>query len=250
MTPEGTEQAAAYYGSFVDTVVQVSDPAAAEAAKLLENIFRHLNIAVVNELAVLFQEPGLDVWEVIDTAASKPFGLMPFYSGPGVGEHCIPVDATYLSWRVRQLGGAGKFIELTQDVNSQMPLHVVSRLAEPLNDEAKPVKGSRIPVLGVAYKREIADLRESSALPILERLAAKGADLRYSDPFVPSLEVEGLGTLKSVDLDAAELRGADLVLLVTDHSEVGYDLVVEHVQVVFDTRSRHPRDAGRHVHPL
>jgi UDP-N-acetyl-D-glucosamine dehydrogenase len=248
-TPEATRRAAAFYGSFVDTVVQVSGPATAEAAKLLENTFRHLNIALVNELAVLFQELGLDVWEVIDAAASKPFGFMPFYPGPGVGGHCIPVDPMYLSWRVRQLGGAAKFIELAQDVNQSMPLHVVARIQELLNDAMKPVKGSMILILGVAYKRDIADMRESPALPLMERLVAKGADVRYHDPYVPTYHLAGAGELKSVDLDAATLAAADCVVLVTDHTDVDYDLVAVNAPLVFDTRNRMPR-TGDHIHRL
>jgi UDP-N-acetyl-D-glucosamine dehydrogenase len=248
-TPEATALAAEFYGSFVDQVVTVSGPATAEAAKLLENTFRHLNIALVNELAVLFQELGLDVWEVIEAASSKPFGFMPFYPGPGVGGHCIPVDPMYLSWRVRQLGGAAKFIELAQDVNTQMPLYVVSRIQELLNEEAKPVKGSRVLVLGVAYKRDIADMRESPALPLLERLVRKGADVRYHDPYVPTYHLEGVGELKSVELDEAELREADCVVVVTDHSSIDYDMVAEHAPLVFDTRNRMPR-VGAHIHRL
>lgn len=249
MTPEATARAAAFYGSFVDRVVQVSDPATAEAAKLLENTFRHLNIALVNELAVLFKDLGLDVWEVIAAASSKPFGFMPFYPGPGVGGHCIPVDPMYLSWRVRQLGGAAKFIDLAQDVNNAMPLHVANRVQELLNEREKSVKGSRILLLGVAYKRDIADMRESPALPLIEHLVRRGADLRYSDPYVPSYAVPGVGELESVPLDEAALGEADCVVLVTDHSDVDYDLVAAHAGLVFDTRNRMPR-AGDHIHRL
>ena len=248
-TAEATRRAAEFYGSFVDRVVQVSGPSTAEAAKLLENTFRHLNIALVNELAVLFREMGLNVWEVIDAAATKPFGFMPFYPGPGVGGHCIPVDPMYLSWRVRQLGGAAKFIELAQAVNDAMPLHVVQRIQELLNEQAKPVKGSRILVLGVAYKRDIADLRESPALSIIERLVRKGAHVRYHDQFVPSTTLPEAGDLKSVDLTQEELAAADCVVLITDHTEVDYELVARSARLVFDTRNRMPR-AGTHIHRL
>ncbi len=248
-TERATKRAAEFYGTFVEQVVQVSGPSTAEAAKLLENTFRHLNIALVNELAVLFREMGLDVWEVIDAAATKPFGFMPFYPGPGVGGHCIPVDPMYLSWRVRQLGGAAKFIELAQAVNDAMPLHVVQRVQELLNDQAKPVNGSRVLVLGVAYKRDIADLRESPALPIIERLVRKGAQVRYHDPFVPTTTLPEAGELKSVDLTEEELAAADCVVVVTDHSTVDYDLIARHAKLVFDARNRVPK-AGAHIHRL
>lgn len=247
--PRATARAARFYGSFVEEVVEVSSPGTAEAAKLLENTFRHINIALVNELAVLCQELHLDVWEVIDAAASKPFGFMPFYPGPGVGGHCIPVDPMYLSWRVRQLGSAAKFIELARDVNEAMPLHVVSRVQELLNDAEKPVRNSRVLVLGVAYKRDIADLRESPAAPLIERLARKGADVAYHDPYAPTYSVDGLGELKSTELTPETLAATDCVIVVTDHTDVDYDLVVAHAPLVFDTRNRLPRGHG-HIHRL
>ena len=239
LTPQGTERALAFYGGFVEQVVPVSGPKAAEMAKLLENTFRHINIALVNELAILGRDLGVDIWEVICAAASKPFGFMPFYPGPGVGGHCIPVDPMYLSWRVRQFGGSAKFIELARDVNAAMPLYCVSRVQELLNDRERALKGSRVLVLGVAYKPDVADMRESPALPVLSELVAKGAKVEYHDPHVPVLELPS-GALESVGLDERRLRETDCVVVLTAHSGVDYARVGALASLVFDTRNAIP----------
>ena len=236
LTPEATERAQNFYGGFVDTVIPVSGPKSAEMAKLLENTFRHINIALVNELAVLCQDLGVDVWEVIDAAASKPFGFMPFYPGPGVGGHCIPVDPMYLSWRVKQFGGAAKFIDLARDVNAAMPAYVVQRVQDLLNDREKSLKGSRILILGVAYKPNTSDMRESPALPLIELLRRKGVQVSYADPHVPTLRLEDGESLKCVALDEGALAAADCVLVLTHHSDVDYDTVADNSELVFDTR--------------
>jgi UDP-N-acetyl-D-glucosamine dehydrogenase len=236
LTPEATERAAAFYGDFVETVVRVSGPKSAEMAKLLENTFRHINIALVNELAVLCQDLNVDVWEVIDAAASKPFGFMPFYPGPGVGGHCIPVDPMYLSWRVKQFGGAAKFIDLARDVNGGMPLYVVQRVQDLLNDREKSLKGSTILLLGVAYKLNISDMRESPALPLIDLLQKKGAQVTYADPYVPTLRLEDGSTLTAVDAQQAAPE-ADCVVVVTAHDGVDHDALAKQARLVFDTRN-------------
>jgi UDP-N-acetyl-D-glucosamine dehydrogenase len=235
VTDEATERAAAFYGAFVDNVHRVSGPKAAEMAKLLENTFRHINIALVNELAVLADGLDVDIWEVIDAAATKPFGFMPFYPGPGVGGHCIPVDPMYLSWRVRQFGGAAKFIELARDVNNAMPVYCVGRVQDLLNDRAKPLRGASVLVLGVAYKADISDMRESPALPLVEALVEKGADVSYHDPHVPHLVVGDLA-LQSVELSDDRLAVTDCVLIVTAHGDVDHERVAALAPLVFDTR--------------
>lgn len=241
VTAAATRRATEFYGTFVDKVVPVSGPRAAEMAKLLENTFRHINIALVNELAILCHDMDIDVWEVIDAAASKPFGFMPFFPGPGVGGHCIPVDPMYLSWCVRQFGGAAKFIELARDVNSAMPAYCVSRVQDLLNDKGKSLRGARILLLGVAYKSDIGDLRESPALRVLEQLRRKGADVSYHDPHVPELRM-GDELMQSVPIDTA--AGADCVLVLTAHSAIDYDQVLGAAQLVFDTRNI---EAGREL---
>jgi len=235
-TPEATQLAREFYGAFVEQVVPVSGPKTAEMAKLLENTFRHINIALVNELAIVSGDLGVDIWEVIDAAATKPFGFMPFYPGPGVGGHCIPVDPMYLSWRVRQFGGSAKFIELARDVNAAMPLYCVSRVQELLNDRERALKGSRILVLGVTYKPDVADLRESPALPLIEGLLRKGAVVEFADPFVDELQVGGR-QLKARLLDDGALAEADCVLVVTPHGTVDYARVAAEASLVFDTRN-------------
>ena len=248
ITDEGSERAAAFYGSFVERVVRVSGPKAAEMAKLLENTFRHINIALVNELAILSQDLDVDVWEVIDAAASKPFGFMPFYPGPGVGGHCIPVDPMYLSWRARQFGGSAKFIELARDVNDAMPLYCASRVQDLLNDRERALKGSVVLIVGVAYKADISDMRESPALPLIGHLRSKGAIVRYHDPHVPELRLDDGDVLRSMPLDAA-LDGAACAVIVTPHRAIDLDAVIAGVDVVFDTRNAVRRDAPN-VHRL
>lgn len=241
MTSVATDRAAAFYGSFVEVVHRVSGPKTAEMAKLLENTFRHINIALVNELAMLAEGLGVDIWEVIDAAATKPFGFMPFYPGPGVGGHCIPVDPMYLSWRVRQFGGAAKFIDLARDVNDAMPAYCVSRIQDLLNDRTKPLRGSVIFVIGVAYKADISDMRESPALPLLEALLERGVEVIYHDPHVPSLRLEHT-VLESVALTDERLASADCVVVVTAHSSVDFGRVGEKAPLVFDTRNVVPSD--------
>jgi nucleotide sugar dehydrogenase len=245
VTVEATDRAAAFYSGFVEKVVRVSGPKCAEMAKLLENTFRHINIALVNELAILCQDLDVDVWEVIDAAASKPFGFMPFYPGPGVGGHCIPVDPMYLSWRVKQFGGAAKFIDLARDVNAGMPLYVVQRVQDLLNERERALKGSRVLVLGVAYKPNISDMRESPALPLIELLQHKGAVVEYADPHVPTLRFDDGSTLEAVDPLHAAGR-ADCVVVVTAHSGVDYAAVAKLADVVFDTRRAVPPGTGVH----
>lgn len=231
------EVASAYYGMIVERVVPVSSTAAAEMVKILENTFRAVNIGLVNEMALVCEKLGIDAWEVIDAAASKPFGFMPFYPGPGVGGHCIPIDPLYLSWKLRTLNYTVRFIEVAHEVNSSMPLHVVQKVMEGLNDDAKSVRCSKIAVLGVAYKRNVDDMRESPALEIIERLGGMGAIVEYHDPYVPSIHLEQTNThLFSTPLTPDWLRAADCVLIVTDHTNVDYELVVEHSRLVVDTR--------------
>jgi UDP-N-acetyl-D-glucosamine dehydrogenase len=235
LTREGSDAAAGFYATFVDEVVRVSKPAAAEMAKLLENTFRHINIALVNELAILCQDLDVDVWEVIDAAASKPFGFMPFYPGPGVGGHCIPVDPMYLSWRVKQFGGAAKFIELARDVNEAMPAYCVTRVQDLLNDRERPLKGSKILLLGVAYKQDISDMRESPALAMIEVLLERGSVVEYHDPHVESISVGGR-VFESVEIDDERLRDAACVVVLTAHSTIDYAHVAATAPLVFDTR--------------
>ena len=243
LSAEAAEAAAAFYGSFVDQVVRVSTPAAAEMAKLLENTFRHINIALVNELAILAEGLGVDIWEVIDAAASKPFGFMPFYPGPGVGGHCIPVDPLYLSWRARQFGAAAKFIELARDVNASMPAYCVARVQDLLNDEGRALRGARVLLLGVAYKADIGDMRESPAVPLVELLQAKGASVSYHDPNVAELHVDQQ-VLRSVELTDAVVADADVVVVVTPHRTVDYGRVAANASLVFDTRNVMPPGAS------
>jgi len=194
-----------------------------------------VNVALVNEMAMLCHEIGIDVWEVIDAAATKPFGFMPFYPGPGIGGHCIPIDPMYLSWKVRLNGYEARFIGLADDITRSMPRFAVGLVVDTLNERAKAVKGSRILVLGVAYKRGVSDVRESPALEIITELRAKGAEVLYADPYVPELMIDGVA-LKAVDPQPEVLREVDLALIVTDHAEFDYDAVVAHAPLVVDTR--------------
>jgi nucleotide sugar dehydrogenase len=245
LTAEATDRAAAFYGDFVEEVVRVSGPKAAEMAKLLENTFRHINIALVNELAILSQDLGVDVWEVIEAAASKPFGFMPFYPGPGVGGHCIPVDPMYLSWRVKQFGGAAKFIDLARDVNAAMPLYVVNRIQDLLNERERSLKGSRILLLGVAYKPNISDMRESPALPLIDLLRKKGAVVEYADPHVPVLTLDDGTAMTSVEPMPAA-AAADCVVVVTAHAGVDHAALAGAAALVFDSRNVLPVGPGVH----
>ena len=229
-----------FYSAFVSKVVPVSSTGAAELSKLIENTFRHVNIALVNEMAMFAGDLDIDVWEAIDAAATKPFGFMPFKPGPGVGGHCLPIDPTYLSWRVRhRLGETFRFVELANDLNAHMPGYVVRRIQALLNRRQLPVNGSNIVVLGVAYKGNSGDARESPSIPIIDQLASLGAKVTSIDPHVDPLNLPTDHQVRlERTLDPAKLRAADLVVLVTDHEEFDYDLVVRESQQIFDTRNR------------
>ncbi len=233
--PASHELAVALYGEALDHVVEVSSPEAAELTKILENTFRAVNIGLANEMAVIADRLGADIWEVIDAAATKPYGFMKFTPGPGLGGHCIPVDPEYLSWKMRTLEYRTRFIELASEVNAEMPRWVVGRVADALNEARKPVNGSRVLVVGVAYKANVDDVRESPALDIIALLGEKGADVVYHDPHVPSVEVEGQ-RLESVELTAGELEAADCVAVITDHAEVDWQGVADHAGRVVDAR--------------
>jgi UDP-N-acetyl-D-glucosamine dehydrogenase len=235
-TPLCTRLAAAMFEPVVDRIVPVSNSETAEMVKLLENTFRMINIGLANEVAMICDKLGLDVWEVIEAAATKPYGFMKFVPGPGLGGHCIPVDPRYLAWKMRSMDFAPRFIDLATEVNSGMPAWVVDRVARALNRDRKAVNGSRVLVLGVAYKADIADLRESPALDILTHLRQLGAELEYHDPLVPEVEFDGI-TLASQELDAELVRRADLVLITTAHSSVDYTMVVREATRVLDTRN-------------
>jgi UDP-N-acetyl-D-glucosamine dehydrogenase len=228
--------AVALYRTIVDEVVPVSSPIVAETAKLLENTFRAVNVALVNEMALMCQRLGVDVWEVIAAAATKPFGFMPFYPGPGLGGHCIPIVPHYLAWKLKTLGYEARFIALADEVNAAMPTHVVSLVADALNDDARALRGSRVLLLGITYKPDVADLRESPPLEVLRLLRAKGADAVYHDPHVPTLELEG-EQLAGIALDAAALRDADCVVIATHHAAYDWAWVAEHARVIVDTRN-------------
>jgi len=235
MTPTCTRMALALYSRAVDTMIPVSSTRTAEMVKLLENTFRSVNIGLVNEVALMCERLGVDVWEVIDAAASKPFGFMPFYPGPGLGGHCIPIDPLYLSWKLKTLNYRARFIELAGEINSEMPEHVCDRIARALNDREKSVKGSRILILGVTYKRDVDDVRESPALDILRILESRGAKIAYNDPRVPELQWKDT-VLRSEALMPA-VRRADIVVIVTDHTTYPYREIIDAAAVILDTRN-------------
>jgi UDP-N-acetyl-D-glucosamine dehydrogenase len=236
VTPACTSAAVALYERFIDTVVPVSSTRAAEMTKLLENIFRSVNIALVNELLRLSERMDINLWEVIDAAKTKPFGFMPFYPGPGLGGHCIPIDPFYLSWKAREYDFHTEFIELSGKINEDMPYYVVRRLMDALNGQLKPLAESRILILGVAYKANIDDVRESPALKVAELLRDKAADIVYHDLFVADFVVEGV-PVPAIELTAENVAAADAVLIITDHDNVDYELVVGSAQLVLDTRN-------------
>lgn len=239
MTPACTELAAQYYGTIFKQVVPVSNPAVAELSKLLENVFRSVNIALVNELKMLCDRMGLDVWEVIDAAATKPFGFMPFYPGPGLGGHCIPIDPFYLSWKAREYGAPTRFIELAGQINTMMPEYVVSRIIEALNEQGKPLKAARVLILGAAYKKDVDDLRESPSLRLIELLLKRGADVRYNDPYIPKLPPtrKYQYEMSSIPITKEVLAETDCVLIATNHTSYDYDVIVRHAPLVVDTRN-------------
>ena len=237
VNPASTEIAVALYARAVEHVVPVSDPTTAEMVKLLENTFRAVNIGLANEMAVMCDKLGIDVWEVIAAASSKPFGFMPFYPGPGLGGHCIPIDPLYLSWKLKALNYNARFIELASEINTSMPLYVIDKVTDALNHDRKAVNGARIVVLGVAYKRDIDDVRESPALDIIQLLEQRGAEVTYHDPFVPSVRLEGEGRMESSPYSEALLTEADCVVIVTDHSVFDWQHVLDHSKLVVDTRN-------------
>ena len=235
MTAACGEAAKTLYSKAIEKIIVVSSPRAAEMVKLLENTFRSVNIGLVNEVALMCRRLDVSVWEVIDAAATKPFGFMAFYPGPGLGGHCIPIDPLYLSWKLKTLNYRARFIELASEINAGMPEYVVERLAEALNDRERSVRGSHIHIMGAAYKRDIEDVRESPAVDFIKLLLAKGALVTYTDSWVPSLEHEGID-LKSVDAGAAVER-ADAVVIITDHSNVPYADLVKRSKLVLDARN-------------
>jgi len=238
VTATSAEVAAAAYGTIVDHVHPVSSARVAETCKLLENTFRAVNIGLVNELAQLCHTLNIDTWEVIAAAATKPFGFMPFYPGPGIGGHCIPLDPHYLSWKARMHGFEARFISLAEEVNSRMPEHVVELVTKALNNHRKSVNGSKVLIMGVAYKRDIDDMRESPALAIIEQLQELGAEVCFHDPFVSEVHLEGNGSrLHGVELTQTLVTESDCVIIVTDHRKVDYGWLVENANLVVDTRN-------------
>lgn len=232
------EVATAWYEQAIDTVYRVSSAESAEMAKLLENTFRMINIGLVNELAIMCERLGVDVWEVIDAAASKPFGFMKFTPGPGLGGHCIPIDPLYLSWKMKSFNYNARFIELASEINTNMPRYVVSRLMEGLNDRAKALKGSKVLVLGVAYKPDVDDVRESPALDVIALLRQKGADVKYHDPYIPHIHHETDGwKMDSVKDVMKAVKESDAVVIVTNHKVYDFKLIVDSSKFVFDTRN-------------
>ncbi|MGN7298757.1 nucleotide sugar dehydrogenase [Ferdinandcohnia sp. SAFN-114] len=237
ITPACTQIAAAMYSNVLEgDVHQVSSPAVAEMEKILENTFRHINIALANEMAILCNKMGIDVWEVIDAAATKPYGFMPFYPGPGLGGHCIPIDPFYLTWKAREYNYHTRLIELAGEINNSMPDFVIDRCMQILNKEKKALNGSKVLVLGVAYKKDIDDVRESPALLILDELEKAGADFKVVDPHVPSFRLNGR-TIEPLQLNEELLEEADLVIITTNHTAFDYELIAEKSKVIFDTRN-------------
>ena len=235
-TPQCTKMAAALYTGVMERVHPVSTATVAEMVKLLENTFRSVNIGLVNEIALMCSRMGIDVWEVIDAAKTKPFGFMPCYPGPGIGGHCIPLDPFYLSWKAKQFGFESRFIELAGVINGQMPHFVVGKVVDALNRFKKSVNGAKVLILGVAYKKDISDVRESPAIDILQLLSKKGAKLSYCDPHVPVLDEHGM-RMKAEPFSAATLKKADCVVVVTDHSDFDYRLVARNSKVIVDARN-------------
>lgn len=240
-----TQRSTDFYSTFIDTVVSLNGTREAETAKLLENTFRHVNIALVNEMAKFCHELGIDIWEVIHGASTKPFGFMKFTPGPGVGGHCIPIDPNYLSYEVRrQLGYPFRFVELAQEINNSMPRYVTTRASQLLNEEAKAIRGSRILLVGVTYKQNIADQRESPALPLAELLNDRGADLKFHDPFVKEWQLEGATLHAEEDFHGA-IENADLVIILQNHTSYDLDDIVSRAKRVLDTRGTAPKPAVR-----
>jgi UDP-N-acetyl-D-glucosamine dehydrogenase len=247
LTPESTGVASLFYGQIVDKVVTVGSVRAAELAKLLENTFRHVNIALVNEMAMLCHELDIDVWEVIDATSSKPFGFMPFYPGPGVGGNCIPIDPAYLAWHIRRdAGHQFRTLEQAEDINSQMPQYTASRIADALNDAGKAVKGSRILVLGVAYKPDVGEAAESPALKVMSILERRGADVSFHDPHIESVRV-GDSARHGIDLTQSVVSSADCVALLTPHHAYDLEWIAERARLVFDARNAYGQERRENV---
>ncbi|MBK5295894.1 MAG: nucleotide sugar dehydrogenase [Vicinamibacteria bacterium] len=244
-----TEAACALYGTIVSTTVPVSSTGVAEMVKLLENTFRAVNIGMANELALMCRHMGIDVWEVIDAARTKPFGFMAFYPGPGLGGHCIPIDPFYLSWKARQSGFESRFIELAGHINGAMPRHVIDRVSDALNTAAKPIKGSRVHLLGMAYKANVGDYRESPAIDIARLLEQRGAIVSYSDPHVPAVDEHGFAMLET-PLDVALTSGIDCAVIVTDHRDFDYQDLVKRAPLVVDTRNALKGVTASHISRL
>ncbi len=236
VTPACTKIATLFYQQIVESVIPVSSTQSAEMVKLLENTFRSVNIGLVNEVALMCDRLGIDVWEIIDAAATKPFGFMPFYPGPGLGGHCIPIDPHYLSWKLKSLNYYARFIELAGDINSHMPEYVVLRITRVLNGHKKPLKGAKILVLGVAYKKDVQDVRESPALDVLKLLDKAGGDVSYNDPHVPKVELDHL-SMRSVAVTLGRVKKADLVVILTNHSAYDYPWLAAQARLIFDTRN-------------
>jgi UDP-N-acetyl-D-glucosamine dehydrogenase len=242
ITAECTEIARIFYSQFIERVVAVSSSKCAEMVKLLENTFRSVNIGMVNELALMCDVLGVDVYEVIDAAATKPFGFIPFYPGPGLGGHCIPIDPHYLAWKLKALNFQARFIGLAAEINGMMPTVVTAMVGEGLNRFSKSIRGSKVLILGVAYKKNVSDCRESPALDIMRMLSEKGAVLSYNDPFVPSLRMNG-HTLKSIELTSANIDTQDCIIILTDHSVYDFPRIIDASKLVVDTRN-----ATKHLH--
>ena len=236
ITPSCTELASALYSSVIDKVVPVSTTEAAELVKLLENTFRSVNIGLVIEMAIVCDKLGVDVWEVIEAAGTKPFGFMKFTPGPGIGGHCIPLDPHYLAWKMRTLNYKTRFIDLASEINSQMPAYVVEKVAQALNEERKAVNGSRVLIIGVAYKPNIDDIRESPALDVMRLLEQQGADVVFHDPHIASYREDG-HSRSGVDLSKDELRRADAVVIVTDHRSIDYQMLMDNAALIVDSRN-------------
>jgi len=235
ITPACTAMGALFYSQALEKVVPVSSTSVAEMVKLLENTFRMINIGLVNEMALMCDQMGINVWEVIDAAATKPFGFMPFYPGPGLGGHCIPIDPFYLSWKTRQSGIEARFIELAGYINGNMPHFVVDKVQSALNDQSKPLRGSHVHVLGVAYKRDIDDVRESPALDVMHLLQKRGARVTFSDPYIPKVRVDGGVEMES--MDEGVRREADCVVIITNHAKFDYEALVQEARLIVDTRN-------------
>lgn len=248
LTASCRELADGLYEKVIDDVVSVSSPEVAELTKLLENTFRAVNIGLVNEMAVIADRLGIDIGEVVEAAATKPYGFMRFTPGPGLGGHCIPIDPQFLAWKMRTLRYRTRFIELAAEVNAEMPRYVVDRVAQALNRHRRPLNGSRVLLLGVAFKPDVSDVRESPALDVIELLRRQGCDVSYHDPFVPRLALEG-GDLESQPLTAASLESSHATVVITDHRQVDYGLVLERARIIVDTRNSLPKRPGEHGEP-